>query len=185
MHDSLSFPQLKALKPKGKPYKVTDGRGLSIEIQPTGSKLWRYRYRYGGKENKISFGPWPEVTIAEAREACDAARKLLRAGSDPSAQRKAARAAQVRDTQSEFAAVANEWLDHQKKSWAPETYRKAKMVVDTYLVPALRRHSIGTLRTPDVLGVLTTIATARAEPGAQGAAVHWRYRYSCNSTRPA
>lgn len=63
----LSDSALKAAKPKDKPYKLADGEGLYLEIMPTGSKLWRLKYRHLGKENRLAFGSYPEVTLVQAR----------------------------------------------------------------------------------------------------------------------
>jgi hypothetical protein len=73
-----------ALTPRERSYKVADDRGLYIEVTPNGSKLWRYKYRLHGKENRLSMGRFPEVSIAEARRRRDTARLELDAGHDPS-----------------------------------------------------------------------------------------------------
>jgi len=74
--------------PKDKPYKLSDGGGLHLLIKSNGSKLWRFRYRFGGRENMLTLGALPNVSLASAREKRDDARKLLGAGTDPSDRRK-------------------------------------------------------------------------------------------------
>ncbi|MGH8434535.1 MAG: Arm DNA-binding domain-containing protein [Pseudomonas sp.] len=86
---------LAALQPKDKPYKVGAGAGLYLEVKPNGSKLWRLKYRFGGKENKISMGAFPAVSLAQAIKARDKARATIKTGTDPSAIRKAERDAQA------------------------------------------------------------------------------------------
>ena len=79
----LSDLRIKAAKPKNKPYKLSDGSGLYLLVQPTGAKYWRLKYRYGGKEKKLAFGVYPEVSLADARARCSDARKQLAADLDP------------------------------------------------------------------------------------------------------
>ena len=80
---ALSDLAARKAKPKDKAYKLTDGSGLYLHIQPNGSKLWRLKYYYLGKEKLLSFGPYPLLTIAEARAKRDEAKKLLMDGVDP------------------------------------------------------------------------------------------------------
>jgi len=75
-------------KPRPTAYKLPDGEGLHLLVTASGSKHWRFRYRFGGKENMLAFGHFPEISLAEAREKRFMVRKLLAAGTDPSQQRK-------------------------------------------------------------------------------------------------
>src|SRR5690606_19431398 len=84
----LTDTRIRALKPKDKAYKLPDGGGLHLEVRPTGARLWRFRYRLGGKENMYAIGAYPEVSLAEAREARDAARKLVKSGIHPAHHRR-------------------------------------------------------------------------------------------------
>lgn len=84
----LNDTQLKALKPKEKVYNVTDSLGLSIQVETTGSKLWRFRYQFENKPKLISFGKYPDISLLQARERRDDARKLVANGIDPSQHRK-------------------------------------------------------------------------------------------------
>jgi integrase len=142
------------------PGKLFDGGGLFLDVRPSGSRYWRLKYRFGGRENLLALGVYPEVSLAEARKGRDAARTLLRQGIDPNADRKATRDAQRRNEDAEFKIVASAWLEARKKDWAPETYRKAKYVVDTYLVPKLGRHSITSLTSGQASQALEEIAAA-------------------------
>lgn len=80
----LTDSKIRAAKPLAKSYKLTDAQGLYLTVSISGSKLWYFRYRFEGKENRLAFGPYPQVTLAEAREKRDAARKLLVSGICPS-----------------------------------------------------------------------------------------------------
>ena len=73
----LTDTRLRALKPKDKPYKVTDERGLYVEVTPTGSKLWRFRYRIGGAQKKLCIGSYPDISLKQARDAAYEARRAV------------------------------------------------------------------------------------------------------------
>ncbi|MDR2709947.1 MAG: tyrosine-type recombinase/integrase [Burkholderiales bacterium] len=105
-------------KPKGKPYKLSDGDGMYLLIQPNGAKWWRLKYRIGGKEKSISFGVYPSVSLKDARNARDEARALIAGGVDPSAARKV-EAVAVADDEDTFEKVAIAWWEHWKGSCTP------------------------------------------------------------------
>lgn len=127
--------------------KHFDGGGLYLEVTPKGARYWRMKYRYGGKESRLSFGSFKDVSLAEARQRRDETRAKLRDGKDPAGERKAAKQAIRQNKDGAFPVVAAAWLAHKRGQWAAETHRKAKYVVDSYLIPALRRHPISTLST--------------------------------------
>ena len=145
---------LKAL-PIGKHF---DGDGLYLHVQPSGSRLWRLKYRYGGKEKLQAYGAFPEVSLAEARDRRRDDRALLRQGIDPSAAKAQASEAVRRSQQARFPEVAAAWLLAKKKDWAPETYRKAEYVIATYLAPQLKKQPIDTLTTKQAIDSLVVIA---------------------------
>jgi Arm DNA-binding domain len=91
---------------------LTDGRGLFLLVQPSGGKLWHHKYSFLGKEKLMALGPYPDVTLAMARERHQAARRLLESGVDPIAQRKAAKTAETTSSEGAFANVAAHWLAH-------------------------------------------------------------------------
>lgn len=156
-----NFDKLTALRIKAaKPGKHFDGGGLYLRVKQGEAGSWRLKYRFGGKECLLSFGTYPEVSLAEARRRRDEARALMRDGKDPSAERKAAKARKRQNKEAAFPVVAAAWLAHKRKEWAPETYRKAEYIADTYLTPALQRHSITTLNTKQASDVLATIAAS-------------------------
>jgi hypothetical protein len=95
---------------KEKPYKLSDGDGLHLLVQPSGSKLWRFRYRFASKENMLALGSYPEVSLAAARSKKDEARKLIAEGGDPSQKKKQDRINAAIAGQNTFGAVAGEHL---------------------------------------------------------------------------
>lgn len=141
-----------------KPGKHFDGGGLYLEVTAAGGRYWRMKYRFGGKESRLSFGSFKDVPLAEARKRRDETRALLRDGKNPGGERKAAKQAIRQSKEGAFPVIAAAWLAHKRGQWAPETHRKAKYVTDSYLIPALRRHSISTLSTRDAADALETIA---------------------------
>ncbi|MGC8702189.1 MAG: Arm DNA-binding domain-containing protein, partial [Thiomonas sp.] len=87
----LSDTKLRALRPKDKPYRVSDERGLYVQVATSGSRLWRFKYTFEGKEKLLALGQYPDVPLSLARERREEARQLLARGIDPSAQKKAVR----------------------------------------------------------------------------------------------
>jgi integrase len=120
----LSDRDVTNAKPAETPYKLSDGGGLHLEVRPNGARLWRYRYRLGGKENMFAIGAYPEVSLAEAREDRDAARKLVKHGVHPSHKRRADRLQATYEHANTLKAVALEWLEAAKPHWTPRTYRQ-------------------------------------------------------------
>src|ERR1039458_7137877 len=92
---ALTDTEIRRSKPGDKPYKLSDGGGLHLMITPSGGKLWRWKYRFEGAEKLMALGRYPEITLAEARERRDAARKQLAKGIDPMAERKAEKTAVI------------------------------------------------------------------------------------------
>jgi hypothetical protein len=114
----LSDSACRNAKPKDKPYKLGDSNGLYLLVSPTGSKLWRMKYRFHGKERTLSFGSYPEVSLPDARDGTYKARKLLREHKDPSLakqEEKRLSAASAADT---FEAVALEWHKKNQPRWS-------------------------------------------------------------------
>ena len=107
--DKLTDVTIRNAKLGPKPVRLADGAGLYLEVAPTGGKLWRWKYRFGGKEKRLSLGTYPETPLREARSRRDEARKQLAAGIDPSMSRKAEKASRATSSAGSFEAVAREW----------------------------------------------------------------------------
>lgn len=114
----LTNRQCETAKSKDKSYKLNDGKGLYLHVMPTGSKYWRFRYRFVGKETTLAFGVFPEVSLLEARDRRDAARKQLRDGLDPQQVKRHQKAAHVERGQNTFEAVARAWFKDNEPSWS-------------------------------------------------------------------
>ena len=126
--DKLTERQIKALKPTQNAYKAADGRGLHLYVTPQGSKLWRLKYRFNGKEKLLSFGPWPEVSLSKARANATEARASLRDGIDPARGYRAGRGVGVGETLGVLAAA---WAS--KQSWASSTGKRERHLMGLWL----------------------------------------------------
>ena len=149
----LNAARIRAARPKDKPYKLRDGRGLYLLVTPTGGRLWRLRFRYAGRENMLSLGAYPDVSLKGARERCDDTRKLIANGVDPSDQRKAERAG----LENTFQAIAQEWLAKQK--FAGATLEKAEWTFNDLIFPHLGTKPVASITAPDVLQALRPLET--------------------------
>ena len=106
----LSDMAIKKAKPEAKPYKMTDGAGLYLLVEPKGSKYWRMFYRFAGKQKTLAIGVYPDVSLADARVRCHEARKLLANNVDPSAAKQAQKEATFTQTDNNFEVIAREWF---------------------------------------------------------------------------
>ena len=114
---TLTDVAIRKAKPADKTQRLFDGGGMYLELSPAGGKWWRLKYRFGGKEKRLSLGTYPDTGLADAREKRDAARKLLAAGVDPGEQRKAAKAAGEERSANSFEVIAREWHAKQSATW--------------------------------------------------------------------
>lgn len=137
-------------QPRDKAYKLADGGGLTLLVNPNGSKWWRLRYRFGGVEKMLSVGTYPDVTLKQARDKRDAIRKLIATGVDPGAKRSAEKRSQAET----FAAIAAEWLDLQRKKFSAATLTKAEWTLNDLLMPFIGTMPIRAITAPDILAVL-------------------------------
>jgi hypothetical protein len=147
----------RSAQPRDKTYLIADGDGLSLRVQPSGSKTWLFRYRKPstGKETFIGLGPYPTISLSEARTQANNFRNRVLNGTDPGEER---RAEAQQQRLGSFEAVANAWLEFKRAGWATETTRKAELVLRDYLIPKLQGKPISTLSTPEVVAALTFTA---------------------------
>lgn len=134
---ALSDTGILDLKASEKPYKVRDSEGLYLEIRPTGARLWRYRYRLGGKENMFAIGAYPEIRVTDARRARDEARRLVSQGINPSHHRKEQQKLKVRRDDDSFEAMARDWLDSVRHQWSERTQRQRERLFEKDIFPVI------------------------------------------------
>ncbi len=149
----LSETAIRAAKPREKPYKLSDERGLYLLINPTGSRWWRFKYLRFGKERGLSFGVYPDVSLALARKRRDEARTQLAEGIDPSHKRKAEKLSSANT----FRAIAEEWLALQQATLVPKTFNKAKRMLEKFVYPRLGDTPITKITAPELLAALRRI----------------------------
>lgn len=142
---ALNDSKIRAAKPLDKSYKLTDWQGLYLTVSTSGAKLWYFRYCFGGKENRLAFGAYPLVTLAEAREKRDAARKLLASGICPSQIRKADNAAV--DESRTFTFIATAWHTSCLKLWSEGHADKILTCLKRYVFPDIGAMDIAKIET--------------------------------------
>lgn len=153
----LTNREIQAAKPKEKAYKLTDEKGLYLLISPNGSKYWRQKFRFLGKENLLSHGIYPEISLAEARERRDEARKLIANGVDPSEHKKAQKSASLERAANSFEVIAREWFEKHRDGWATSHSDKIIRRLEVDVFPWLGARPIAEISAPDVLAVLRRI----------------------------
>jgi hypothetical protein len=114
----LTDTAIRKAKPAAKPVKLFDERGLYLEVSPTGGKWWRLKYRFEGKENRLSLGVYSDVSLKAARDRRDETRKLLADGINPSEHRKAHKLARADRAANSFEVVGREWFAKHSPNWA-------------------------------------------------------------------
>ncbi len=142
---------------KDKPYKLADAHGLYLYVLPSGFKSWRWKYRIGGKEKRLVFGPYPTITLVKARQLREDAARVLREGSDPGVTKRQRAAEQTALVGSTFEKIARDWHASQKTGWSP---RYAAIVLNSFendVFPRIGKLPITAITTPLVLEVLRPI----------------------------
>jgi integrase len=153
---ALKDVEIRALKARDRVYKKSDARGLLLEVHPSGSKLWRFRYSYAGRNKRIALGKYPEVSLAEARRKCDEARRSLSDGVDPAAERKRAKLLAVFNSTNTFGDVGKEYIEKMvAEGRADVTTKKAGWLLEQ-LAP-IANSPIADLKPMDVLAALRRI----------------------------
>ena len=148
---------VQSAKPKDKSYKLSDGRGLYLEISPSGGKWWRYKYRFEGKEKRISLGTYPDISLAKARDNHITARKLLAEGIDPSEDRKSKKAIKKINAENSFEQVARAWWESHMQNKATSHKNKVIRRFELYLFPWIGNKPISGITSPQVLEVIRRI----------------------------
>jgi len=161
-------------KPKDKPWKLHDVRGLFLLVNPDGSKWWRLRYTLAGKDGLLSLGVYPDVPLAKARKDREAAREFVADGINPARQRKQTRAQFALAAANSFEAVAREWIAKNLPTWAPSHASKIVRRMEKDVFPWIGKRPIADIEAPDLLsllnrleerGVIETAHRARTECG--------------------
>jgi len=158
---SLSDIKIRNAKPKEKFYKLTDGDGLYLHVAETGGKLWRFRYRYDGKEKLLALGSYPAITLYDARRRRDDARKQLAHGIDPGAVRKAQKQSDTAETET-FEVIAREWHMKFSQSWTPGHALTIMSRLERDIFPWIGTRPISDIKAPELLTVLRRVESRGA-----------------------
>lgn len=148
---------IRSAKPGPKPYKLSDGGGLFLLINPNGSKLWRLKYRAAGKEKLLAVGAYPDVPLANARDSREKARRLLAAGGDPGVHKRTEKARTRAAAANSFEAVAKEWLALKVDELAPVTFNKARWMLEAFAYPHIGGQPLDEIEPADVLVALRAV----------------------------
>ena len=159
---ALTDTKVRSAKPQEKEYTLVDGDGMFLLIHPNGSKYWRFRFRFGGKQHLMAFGVYPETSLAGARQKREEARKLVAAGIDPREHKRAVKEEQAKEVIT-FESVAREWHATNKK-WSEDHSRRVLKSLEDNLFHAIGKRSIEELKTRDLLAPIKIVeATGRFE----------------------
>ena len=157
---SLTDPEIKSAKPKEKPYKLFDGGGLYLLVNRDGSRWWRFKYRYGGKEKLLALGTYPDTGLKKARDRHGEARNLLGDGIDPSAAKQAEKQARADRAEGSFELIAREWYAKQAEGWADSYSSKVLARLEQYVFPKVGSKPIRELKGPELLAALRPMESA-------------------------
>ncbi len=159
---ALSDARIRNAKPRTKPYKISDGDGLFLLVTSSGSKYWRFKYRYADKEKLLSLGVYPEISLSDARERRAQARKVLAAGSDPSDARKEAKRLVVLKSENAFEVIAREWHENRRHKWVPKYAGDVIRRMEADVFPKLGSRPIDDISASELLTVLRNVESRGA-----------------------
>jgi integrase len=151
----LTDTAVRKAKPEAKPYKMADGGGMYVEVMPNGSKYWRLKYRFGGKEKRLAFGVYPDVTLADART-------LLANGADPGTVKQAQKKQARIDAADSFEAIAREWHALNLPRWTANHASDVLHSLEREIFPAFGNAPISAIDAPTVLDAIRKIETRKA-----------------------
>ncbi|NIL23011.1 integrase arm-type DNA-binding domain-containing protein [Yersinia mollaretii] len=152
---ALTDTKVRSAKPEAKEYSLVDGDGMFLLIHPNGSKYWRFRFRFGGKQHLMAFGVYPETSLADARHKREAARKLVAAGIDPREQKRAVKEELAKEVFT-FEVVAREWHATNKK-WSKDHSSRVLKTLEDFLFPSIGKCNITELKTRDLLAPIKVV----------------------------
>ena len=154
---ALSDTEIKKIKSREKAFALTDSAGLYLWVTPAGGKLWRWSYRFEGKEKTMSYGKYPDVPLALARELHQNARKLLASGVDPMAKRKADKLENQISQENSFEAVAKKWLAHWRVNKSIRHADSVQRRLEADVFPALGSRPINKIEAPELVKIAKAI----------------------------
>jgi integrase len=159
---ALTETKISKAKTNAKPYRLTDGRGLYLEVRPNGGKLWRYKYGFAGKGKLMALGTYPDVPLAFARRQHEAARQLLASGIDPMAHRKEEKKAQRANAGNSFQSIAALWLAHWRADKTERHIADTERRMARNILPYLGSRPIAEIEPLELVAMVKAIEERRA-----------------------
>ena len=156
----LTDTAIKKAKPEAKPYRMADGGGMCLYVHPKGGKYWRLSYRFGGKQKTLALGVYPDVTLSEARERREQARKLLANGADPGAVKQEAKQASHRVQvagENSFATLAVEFHKVKSPMWTPGHAKQWMGNLEKYAFSVIGNRPIAEIEPMELVGIMRTV----------------------------
>ncbi|WP_433966550.1 tyrosine-type recombinase/integrase [Tunturiibacter gelidiferens] len=153
----LTDTKIKNAKAKAEAYSVVDGGGLYLRVTPAGGKLWRWSYRFDGKEKLMSLGEYPYISLSDARQKYADARVLLAKDIDPMAQRKAEKTAKKANAENSFQSVATRWMEHWHHEKSPRHVEYVKRRLEADILPVLGSRPIAKIQAPEIVAMVMAI----------------------------
>ena len=144
----------KAAKADGKTRRLFDGKGLYLEITPTGRKYWRLKYRYGGKEKRYAIGVYPGISLSEAREETEIAKRHLRKGIDPTHAKRTKKLELADAVENSFQKLADEWFEAKEDEWTGKHAKNTKSRLEMHIYPYIGTRPINDITARELLEVL-------------------------------
>jgi integrase len=154
---ALTDTEIRKAKAKDKAYRISDGSGLYLWITPAGGKLWHWAYEFSRKEKLMSFGKYPDVSLALARERHGEARKLLATGVDPMARRKVEKTAQMASSLNSFQSIASLWMAHWRDGKSPRHVDYVDRRLKADILPCLGARPIAEIEAPELVAMTQAI----------------------------
>ena len=152
----LTDTKVRNTKSQEREYKLFDGGGLFLLVTPSGGKLWHFKFRFDGKEKKLALGSYPAISLLDARQRRDEARRQLANGIDPGAVRKAQKQANIQETET-FEVIAREWFNKFKPTWKESHSTRVLSRLEQNVFPYIGKRPIIQIKAPELLGVLRRI----------------------------
>ncbi|MBR7986115.1 tyrosine-type recombinase/integrase [Burkholderia cenocepacia] len=153
----LTDIKIRQAKAGNKPTKLTDSNGLYLLVKPSGSKLWRYKYRIAGKENLFAIGEYPTISLQDARAARDDARELVKKGLHPSHARQEVLSARIDEGKATFRAVSDEWLEKKRKTWTERHFGEILRMLEADAYPFIGNRPMRSVTAHDVLALMRRV----------------------------
>ena len=163
---TLTPTRLNNAKPKEKPYKLTDGGGLFVQVMPGGSKTWCYQYSLAGKRREVTIGRYPEIAVKDARDRHSEFRAMVEQGNDPAAKKRADEAERkaresLREDEGQFKAFSLKWIDERLSGKSDGYQKQIRSRLDRFVWPFIGRKALEDVKPADVLSIIEKL---RATP---------------------